>query len=209
MKTPYKNIYKVLRLNRFIVLAVVIGAVLTCIVSVLMVIKLHKESVNNAFVVNSDGSIIPLKMVQQNENLEVEVLSHLELFHTYFYHIDASNYEKNLEKALWLGNSSVDALYRQKKADGVYNRLLQYSLVQRVLKIESKIDIGQAPYHFETTIVFEINRGSIIDTYELGGTSGNIIHVDRNFPNNAHGLLITDFFEKTLRKIQTDESRKK
>ena len=46
-----------------------------------------------------------------------------------FYHIDASNYEKNLEKALWLGNSSVDALYRQKNADGVYNRLLQYSLV--------------------------------------------------------------------------------
>lgn len=208
MKTPYKNIYKVLRLNRFIVLAVVIGAVLTCIVSVLMVIKLHKESVNNAFVVNSDGNVIPLKMVEQHENLEVEVLAHLELFHTYFYHIDASNYEKDLEKALWLGNSSVDALYRQKKADGVYNRLLQYSLVQRVLKIESKIDIGREPYHFETTIVFEINRGSIIDTYELG-TSGNIIHVDRNFPNNTHGLLITDFFEKTLRKIQTDESRKK
>ena len=129
MKTPYQNIYNVLRLNRFIVLAVVIGAVLTCTISVIMVIKLHKESVNNAFVVNSNGSVIPLKMVQQNENLEVEVLSHLEQFHTYFYHIDASNYEKNLEKALWLGNSSVDALYRQKKADGVYNRLLQYSLV--------------------------------------------------------------------------------
>ena len=75
MKTPYQNIYNVLRLNRFIVLAVVIGAVLTCTISVIMVIKLHKESVNNAFVVNSDGSVIPLKMVQQNENLEVELLS--------------------------------------------------------------------------------------------------------------------------------------
>ncbi len=205
MKTPYQNIYKVLRLNRFIVLAVVIGAVLTCIVSVLMVIKLHKESVNNAFVVNSDGSVIPLKMVQQNENLEVEVLSHLEQFHTYFYHIDASNYEKNLEKALWLGNSSVDALYRQKKADGVYNRLLQYSLVQKVLKIESKIDIKQEPYRFETTIIFEINRGSILDTYELT-TSGNIIHVDRNFPNNTHGLLITNFFENKLKKLKNYEA---
>ena len=44
-----------------------------------------------------------------------------------------------LEKALWLGNSSVDNLYRQKKADGVYNRLLQYSLVQKVLSIDSQI----------------------------------------------------------------------
>ena len=207
MKTPYQNIYNVLRLNRFIVLSVVIGAVLTCIVSVLMVMKLHKESINNAFVVNSDGSIIPLKMVQQNENLEVEVLAHLEQFHTYFYHIDASNYEKNLEKALWLGNSSVDALYRQKKADGVYNRLLQYSLVQKVLKIESKIDIQQEPYRFETTVIFEINRGSIIDVYELT-TSGNIIHVDRKFPNNTHGLLITNFFENKLKKLEDYENRK-
>ena len=139
MKTPYKNIYSVLKQNRFIVLSVVIGATITCIVSVVMVIKLHKETVNNAFVVNAEGNVIPLKLVSQQENLEVEVLAHLELFHTYFYNIDASNYERNLEKALWLGNSTVDALYRQKKADGVYNRLLQYSLLQKVLRIESKM----------------------------------------------------------------------
>ena len=207
MKTPYKNIYNVLKFNRFIVLAVVIGAVLTSIVSVLTVVKLHKETVNNAFVVNTEGSVIPLKLVSQQENLEVEALAHLELFHTYFYHIDASNYEKHLKKALWLGNSSVDALYRQKKADGVYNRLLQYSLVQKVLSIESKINIQKEPYSFETTTVFEINRGSITDTYELT-TTGNIIQVDRNFPNNTHGLLITNFFENTLRKIEDYENRK-
>lgn len=200
MKTPYENIYSVLQLNRYIVLTVVIGAVLTCIVSVLLVMELHKEMVNNAFVVNTNGSVIPLQLVSQQENLEVEALSHLELFHTYFYHIDASNYKKYLEKALWLGNSSVDALYRQKKADGVYNRLLQYSLVQRVLNIESKINIQNEPYGFETKTVFEINRGSIVDTYELT-TTGNLIHVDRNFPSNTHGLLITDFFENTLKKI--------
>jgi len=168
-----------------------------------MVIKLHKETVNNAFVVNTDGSVIPLKLVSQKENLKVEVLSHLELFHTYFYNIDASNYEKNLEKALWLGNSSVDALYRQKKADGVYNRLLQYSLVQKVLSIESKVDIQNEPYRFETKIIFEINRGTITDTYELT-TTGNLIHVDRNFPKNTHGLLITTFFENTLKKINNE-----
>ena len=204
MKTPYKNIYSILKLNRFIVLSVIIGAVITCIVSIVMVIKLHKESVNNAFVVNTNGSVIPLKMVSQRENLNVETLAHLELFHTYFYNIDASNYEKNLEKALWLGNSSVDALYRQKKVDGVYNRLLQYSLVQKVLRIESKVDLQNEPYGFETMTIFEINRGTITDTYELT-TTGKIIHVDRNFPKNTHGLLITDFFENTLKKI-TDEN---
>ena len=203
-KTPYKNIYNVLKLNRFIVLAVVIGAVLTCIVSILLVVKLHKESVNNAFVVSTDGNIIPLQLVSQRENLEVEALAHLELFHNYFYHIDASNYEKHLKKALWLGNSSIDALYRQKKADGVYNRLLQYSLVQKVLSTKSRIDIQNEPYGFETKTVFEINRGVVTDRYELI-TKGNLIHVDRNFPNNTHGLLITNFFENTLRKLENYE----
>ena len=140
MKTPYKNIYNVLKLNRFIVLAVVIFAMLCSTFSLWMAFKTNKEALNSAFAINTDGSIIPLKLVTQKENFKVEALAHLDLFYNYFYNIDASNYERNLEKALWLGNSSVDNLYRQKKADGVYNRLLQYSLVQKVLSIDSRIE---------------------------------------------------------------------
>ncbi len=200
MKTPYKNIYSVLKFNRLIVLAVVISSTLISLASGVTLLRIYKESRDQAFVVNTDGSIIPLKVVSQYENLEVEALAHLELFHRYFYQIDASNFEKNLDKALWLGNSSVDALYRQKKADGVYNRLIQYSLVQNLTSIVSKVDIQSTPYTFETTVLFEINRGTVTDAYELK-TSGKLIQVDRNFPKNTHGLLITDFFENSLRKI--------
>mgnify|MGYP003625394810 FL=1 len=203
MKTPYKNIYKVLDQNRFIVWSLVIGTTVTCVVAIFSMLKMHRETVDKVFMVNTDGDVIPLKLVSQKENLGVEVLSHLELFHTYFYNIDPSNYEKNLEKALWLGNSSVDALYRQKKSDGVYNRLLQYSLVQKVLRIESEIEISQEPYTFRTTTLFQINRGKVTDTYELV-TTGNLIHVDRNFPKNTHGLLITDYFENSLKKVQDE-----
>ena len=204
MKTPYKNIYNVLKLNRFIVLAVVFCALLSSTFSVWMVFNTNQKALNSAFAINNDGSIIPLKLVTQKENFRVEALAHLDLFHTYFYNIDASNYERNLEKALWLGNSSVDNLYRQKKADGVYNRLLQYSLVQKVLSINSRISENSGTYSFTTTTIFEINRGSIKDTYELVST-GNLIMVDRNFPNNHHGLLITNYFENTLKKLH-DES---
>lgn len=204
MKTPYKDIYKVLKLNRFIVLAVVVFAFLSSSMAIWMAFSANKKVLNSAFAINTDGSIIPLKLVTQKENFKVEALAHLELFHTYFYNIDASNYEKNLEKALWLGNSSVDNLYRQKKSDGVYNRLLQYSLVQKVLSIDSKIIEQNGSYGFRTTTIFEINRGSVVDTYELV-SSGKLITVDRNFPNNPHGLLITQYFENTLKKM-TDEN---
>ena len=205
MKTPYKNIYNVLKLNRFIVLTVIVCALLSSTFSVWMVFNINQKALNSAFAINTDGNIIPLKLVTQKENFQVEALAHLDLFHNYFYNIDASNYERNLEKALWLGNSSVDNLYRQKKADGVYNRLLQYSLVQKVLSIDSQIEEQNGTYSFETVTIFKINRGSIIDTYQLVST-GNLIIVDRNFPNNPHGLLITDYFEKSLKKLN-DENR--
>ena len=166
MKTPYKNIYNVLKMNRFIVLAVVIFAMLSSTFSLWMAFTTNKNALNSAFAINTDGSIIPLKLVTQKESFRVEALAHLDLFHNYFYNIDASNYESNLEKALWLGNSSVDNLYRQKKADGVYNRLLQYSLVQKVISIDSQVEEQNGAYVFRTVSVFEINRGSIIDTYE-------------------------------------------
>lgn len=200
MKTPYKNIYNILKLNRFIVLAVIIFAFLSSSFSLWMAFSTNKDALNNAFAINTDGSIIPLKLINQKENFKVEALAHLQLFHNYFYNIDASNYEKNLEKSLWLGNSSVDNLYRQKKADGVYNRLLQYSLVQEVISINSIIEIDKDAYSFTTTTVFAINRGSIVDTYELVST-GSLILVDRNFPNNPHGLLITNYFENSLKQI--------
>lgn len=207
MKTPYQNIYTVLRLNRFIVFTVIAFSFLSSIYSVWINYKVNQKALNSAFAISADGNIIPLQLVSQKENFRVEALSHLDLFHRFFYNIDASNYEKNLEKALWLGNSSVDDLYRQKKADGVYNRLLQYSLVQRVLSIDSELEKKDDDYYFKTRTIFEINRGAIVDTYELIST-GKLIMVDRNFPNNPHGLLITDYFENTLKKL-TNENRKK
>ena len=155
---------------------------------------------NSAFAVNTDGSVIPLKLVSQKENIEVEALSHLDLFHNYFYGLDEGNYQRNLEKALWLGDSTVDNVYRQKKSDGVYNRLLQYSLVQKVVSVDTGLTFAKNGMAFRTETVFEINRGSAVDRYRLI-TTGNLIIVDRNFPNNTHGLLITDFFESSLKKL--------
>ncbi|WP_066223775.1 conjugal transfer protein TraK [Formosa haliotis] len=203
MKTPYKDIYNTLKLNRFIVMTVIIGATIISVVALILVVRQHQQMLDHAFAISTQGQVIPLEVASQQENLEVEALSHLELFHRGFYGIDAVNYEHQLEKALWLGNSSVDGLYRQKKADGVYNRLLQYSLVQKVRSVTSTVDVQKEPYAFQTVTIFEINRGTITDVYELT-TTGHLIHVERNFPRNTHGLLITDFFEKSLKKIENN-----
>ncbi|GMN08427.1 hypothetical protein MTsPCn5_38160 [Croceitalea sp. MTPC5] len=201
MKTPYKNIYEVLKNNRFIVLAVVAMSMLSTLVSSIVSYKMYDKALNGSFAIGNQGEVIPLQWVQQKENLEVEALEHLRLFHNYFYDLDPANFENNIEKALWLGDSSVDNVYRQKKADGVFNRLMQYSLVQKVISIESEIDLAKEPYAFSTKTVFQINRGTMTDTYEMV-TTGALIHLEnRHFPKNTHGLLITNYFENTLKKI--------
>lgn len=208
MKTPFKNIVQVLRLNRWVVLSVVIVSGLVCSVSIMVVAKIHQNSLDHAFVVNGEGEVIPLQRVAQRHHLEVEALAHLEQFHQWFYGVDAGSYERNMERALWLGNATVAEVFKQKKADGFYNRLLQYSLVQKVERIDTKIDMGKESLGFRTRTVLQIHRGSATDTYELV-TSGHLMQVERNFPHNPHGLLITDFFENSLRKIENNETKEK
>lgn len=196
-----------LRLNRWVVLSVVMVSGLACTVAMLLVVQMHREGLDHAFVVNGEGEVIPLQWKEQRQYLEVEALAHLEQFHRWFYGVDAGSYETHMEKALWLGNSSVAEVYQQKKAEGFYNRLLQYSLVQKVVHIESKIQMKGATMAFQSRMVLQIQRGSATDTYELV-TSGHLVQVERNFPHNPHGLLITDFFENSLRKLEDHESPK-
>ncbi|MFD2101288.1 conjugal transfer protein TraK [Flagellimonas iocasae] len=205
MKTPFKNIQQQLRLNRWVVLSVVIVSGMVCLVATLLMYKTHRESLDHAFVVNGEGEVIPLTWMEQRKNLEVEALAHLEKFHRWFYGVDAGSYERNMERALWLGNATVAEVFQQKKADGFYNRLLQYSLVQKVDRIDTKIEVGKESMGFRTRTILKIHRGSVMDTYELV-TSGHLMQVERNFPHNPHGLLITDFFENSLRKVENNEN---
>lgn len=205
MKTPYKNIARVLKNNRFVVITVTVMAFTTTAICSWFTYSIYQKALNSAFVVSTKGDIIPLTLVSQQENLRIEAKTHLKNFHHYFYGLSPTDYKQQLENALWLGDSSVDNVYRQKKADGVYNRLLQYALVQKVTSVQPEVDVSQEPYSFKVRTIFEINRGSVTDTYELI-TTGQLIITARNFPKNPHGLLITHFFENSLKKM-THEDR--
>jgi len=205
MKKVYKNITDVLRLNRFIVLVVVMLCLLTSALSMGLLYLYQDKLLNSAFAIGSDGTIVPLQLVGQDEKREVEALAHIDLFHRLFYGIDDTNYREHLDRALWLGDTSVDAIYRQKKSDGVYNRLLQFSLRQNVAQVDIELDLDKEPYRFRARTVFEVHRGTVIDRYQLV-TSGELIVVERNFPHNPHGLLITNFFEDSLHQLEPQKN---
>lgn len=200
MKFSYSNIHTLFRINRIIVLSVVSLAFVSSGFSGWMTYRMHREALDNAFAIDTEGAVHVLKWQPTSKNLRVEALAHLEQFHRYFYSLDAATFEEHLERALWWGDTSVSELYKEKKSDGLYNRLLQYSLVQRVTEVESKISRAEENIPFTTRLVFEVRRGEVIDTYELI-TTGTLIPVERQFPHNPHGLLITEYFEKSLKKL--------
>ena len=126
MKTHYKNIYKVLKLNRFIVLAVVVCSLLSSSFAIWMAFKTKKEALNSAFAINTDGSIIPLKLVTQKENFKVEALAHLEkhkipvfvvtnqsgIARGYFKETDMLNFNRYLREQVALkGGNILDIFY--------------------------------------------------------------------------------------------------
>lgn len=205
MRTPYKNLTEILKLNRRIVLSVVALCLLACSFAIWTVYRMHQRMLSTAFAISSEGEILPLKLVNTREHLEVEARSHLDRFHRLFYGMDAGNYKTHLDKALWLGDSSVDQVYKQKKTDGVYNRLLQFALRQEVMHVAIELEMDQEPYGFLAVTEFEVVRGSVRDRYRLT-SSGKLVHVERSFPQNPHGLLITEYFENSLQKL-TDQNQ--
>jgi len=97
-------------------------------------------NVNNAFVVNTDGSVIPLKNgCSKKENLGVAVLSHFGAVHNLISNkYRCQQITKNLEKALWLGNSSV-MLYTGKRNRMRVISATQIFLVQTYLEVDFEI----------------------------------------------------------------------
>src|SRR5690606_18490356 len=55
MKTPYQNIYTILRINRLIVFTVVICAFMASTFSLWTAYTTYKNALNSAFAINTDG----------------------------------------------------------------------------------------------------------------------------------------------------------
>jgi hypothetical protein len=58
------------------VIAVIVCALLSSTFSVWIAFNTNQKALNSAFAINTDGSIIPLKLVTQKENFKVEALAH-------------------------------------------------------------------------------------------------------------------------------------
>ena len=203
MEKPKIDIYKTLIINRLVVWGLMISFVCSSAIFAFSINSLYAKQLNTVLVLDSNGEVIPMKWMQRDENIKVEIKDHLEKFHTYFYQYDAFNVEKSLEKALWFGDNSIEQLYIKRKNDGWYTRVSSYGIKQTIEILPENIEIlgNNEPYSFRVKASLSITQDDQTVRYSFE-TTGLIIFVSRNYPLNPHGLLITRFAENNRNEIK-------
>jgi hypothetical protein len=203
MEKPKIDIYKTLIINRLVVWGLMISFVGSSAIFAFSINSLYAKQLNTVLVLDSNGEVIPMKWMQRDENIKVEIKDHLEKFHTFFYQYDAYNVEKSLEKALWFGDNSIEQLYIKRKNDGWYSRVSSYGIKQTIELLPENIEIqgNSEPYSFRIKATLSITQDDQTVRYSFE-TTGLIIFVSRNYPLNPHGLLITRFAENNRIEIK-------
>jgi hypothetical protein len=203
MERPKIDIYKTLIINRLVVWGLLIAFVCSSVIFAFSLNNLYAKQLNTVLVLDSNGEVIPMKWMQRDENIKVEIKDHLEKFHTYFYQYDAFNVEKSLEKALWFGDNSIEQLYIKRKNDGWYTKVSSYGIKQTIEILPENIEIqgNNEPYSFRVKAILSITQDDQTVRYSFE-TTGLIIFVSRNYPLNPHGLLITRFAENNRIEIK-------
>ena len=203
MEKPKIDIYKTLIINRMVVWGLTIAFIVSSSIFAAAIKNLYTKQLNTVLVLDANGEVIPMKWMQRDENIKIEIKDHLEKFHTYFYQYDAFNVEKSLEKALWFGDNSVEQLYIKRKNDGWYTKVSNYGINQTIEILPENIEIqgNSEPYSFRVKAILSITQDEQTVRYSFE-TTGLIIFVSRNYPLNPHGLLITRFAELNRSEIK-------
>ena len=184
MEKPKLDIYKTLIINRMVVWGLMLAFIASAAIFAYALNNLYTKQLNTVLVLDTDGEVIPMKWMQRDENIKVEIKDHL-------------------EKSLWFGDNSVEQLYIKRKNDGWYTKVSNYGIKQTIETLPENIEIqgNEEPYSFKVKSTLSITQDDQTIRYSFE-TTGIIIFVSRNYPLNPHGLLITRFAELNRNEIK-------
>lgn len=201
-KNIKQDIYKFLVINNLIVWALVAAFCFSIIVLFNNQRKLTNELLQKVLVINFNGEVIPAKWQNRMDNIHIEIKEHINQFHYNFYTYDGFNMDKKIEKSLWLADKTAEDLYIKRKNDGWFNRVKMYNINQEIIIEPQNITVkgNDEPFYFEVLATLIISQDNRSVKYSFT-TTGNIIFVNRNFPLNPHGFLITNFNENNREEL--------
>lgn len=196
-----EDFFTVLKKNNTTVWVVGFVAILSVLGSLFFAFSVYKDSTNNIYSINEKGELIPLKKLDiQNADL-IQAKANLELFVDQYYNLDAYSMKRKRERVLWLMGDQPTLIVKDRANKGYFDEFLSIAgltqnaeILQQTLKITK-----EAPYTAEFVVRIQRINGGVSEFYN-STIKLKMERVNRNFPYNPYGLLITQFSE-SLQKV--------
>ena len=177
---------------RLLVFTVVVGCLITCVISVVLTYKHSSDASKRIYVVNR-GVALEAFSANVMENRPAEAIFHVTRFHELFFTNppDARSIEANYVKASFLADESVKMTFERLKEDSFYQKLIQTNTNQKVVVENVEVDMKKYPYSVRTVFKVIQERATNKST-RLLASEASLVDVTRS-EVNPQGFLLRNF----------------
>ena len=200
MKNLGEDFYTALRKNNRAVITIAIIAGLSIISAFAFAFMVYQNSTKNIYAINEKSELVPLKKRDLKDANLIQAKANIEYFVQLYYTLDAYSMKQKRERVLWLVGEQPKAIIRDRAKKGYFDEFLSIAgltqnaeILQHTLKIND-----EAPYQASFVVRIQRINGGIVENYNNNITL-TMDRVNRNYPYNPYGLLITQFSENLTR----------
>ena len=185
-----KNLENKIKLVMTICILFLTGCIVISLSSIIIAKGMVDDAHKKIYVLDGNVPIL-VQRTEVDETMEVEMKSHIELFHHLFFTLapDDKYIKYTLENAMYPVDETGVAQYNALKEIGLFNNIMGTSAVFSIFC--DSIDLDKKKMHFKYYGRQRIERRTSI-LYRQLVTEGDLRKVPRT-PNNPHGLLIENW----------------
>ncbi len=186
-----KNLENKIKLVMIISAIFLGGCIVISLGSLFIAKTMVDEAQQKVYVLDSNHVPIMVNRNGQEETLDVEAKSHVEMFHNFFFTLapDDKYIQYTMQKAMYLCDESGLAQYNTLKEKGFYGNIMGTNAVFSIFCDSIKFDKNNMEFTYYGRQ--RIERRTSILTRQLV-TAGQLRRVPRT-ENNPHGLLVTNW----------------
>lgn len=204
------DIYSILKRNNSAVWAVSLVCLVITAGSLVMTFIIYKQSQKNIYAITTKGEMIPLVKLDGKKDRLKEVQANLDYFVSLYYDLDGFTMKEKKEKVFWLVGKQPTVIIKDRDKKGYFNTFLSITGLVQHAEIEQKswkIQSYDSPYNVSFSVIIVRINGDSKEYYKCD-LIVTLEEVNRNYPYNPYGLLITSLSEN-LTKIESKTSTEK
>ena len=185
-----KNLENKIKLVMIVSIVFMVGCIIITLGSLFTASSMVDDAHKKVYVLDGNVPILVQRSTQE-ETLDVEAKSHVEMFHHYFFPLaPADKYIKyTVDKAMYLVDESGLAQYNALKEKGFYNNLIGTSSIFSIFCDSITFDKEKMSFTYYGRQRIERKTNVLIRQLVTAGYLKRVPRTD----NNPHGLLIVDW----------------